>query len=119
MANSKPEALKFARELRRNETAAEIKLWEGLRGRRLGGFKFVRQLAIGSFIADFVCREKRLIIEVDGATHSSDSEIDYDKKRTALLMSQGYRVHRVNNDDVYQNFSDVLDHILMILEGRE
>ena len=119
MANIKPEALKFARELRRNETAAEIKLWEGLRGRRLCGFKFVRQLAIENYIADFVCREKKLVVEVDGVTHSTGSEIDYDEKRTVFLMSQGYRVHRINNDDVYRNFSDVLDHILMILEGRE
>ena len=119
MANTKPETLKFARELRRNETAAEIKLWEGLRGRRLGGFKFVRQLSIGSFIADFVCREKKLIIEVDGATHSSNVEVEHDKKRTEFLASQRYRVHRINNDDVYRNFSEVLDHILMVLEGRE
>ena len=119
MANTKPETLKFARELRRNETAAEVKLWEGLRGRRVGGFKFVRQLGIGNYIADFVCREKKLIVEVDGVTHSSDVEVEHDKKRTEFLASQGYRVHRVNNDDVYQSFNDVLDHILMILEGRE
>ena len=119
MANTKPETLKFARELRRNETPAEIKLWEGLRNRRLGGFKFVRQLAIQNYIADFVCREKNLIIEVDGDTHSTESEIRYDEKRTAFLMSQGYRVHRLNNRDVYENFNDVLEHILMILERRE
>ena len=119
MANTKPEILKFARELRRVENPAEIKLWECLRGRRLGGFKFVRQLAVGYYIADFVCREKKLIIEVDGVTHSTESEIEYDKKRTAFLVLQGYRVHRVNNEDVYQNFNDVLDHILMILEERE
>ena len=119
MANTKPEVLKFARDLRQDETPAEIKLWEGLRGRRLGGFKFVRQLPVGGYIADFVCRERKLIVEVDGATHSTDAELARDAKRSAFLEALGYCIFRVNNDDVYKNYNDVLDHILIILEGRE
>ena len=79
----------------------------------------MRQLPLGSCVADFVCRDQKLIVEVDGATHSTDAEIAHDTKRTTFLESQGFRIHRVNNDDVYKNYADVLDHILMILERRE
>ena len=119
MANTNSRILKFARNLRHAETPAEVKLWEALRNRRLGGYKFVRQLPIGQYIADFVCREKRLVVEVDGVTHSSNSEIDYDSKRTEVLASQKYRVHRVLNDDIYRHFEEVLEHILMLLDCRE
>ena len=107
-----------ARSLRRHQTEAEKRLWGYLRDRRLNGFKFVRQEPVGPFIADFLCREKLLIVEVDGATHSEDNEIQYDERLTRYLTSEGYRVLRVQNVDVYRNLTDVLDMVLMALEGK-
>jgi very-short-patch-repair endonuclease len=77
----------------------------------------VRQEPTGPFVADFVCREARLVVEVDGATHSTDEEVAHDRRRAAYLASQGYRVVRVGNDDVYQRLDDVLATILAGLKG--
>ena len=109
--------LKRARSLRREQTAAEAKLWSSLRGNRLGEHKFRRQVPVGPFIADFLCRERMLIVEVDGATHSSDEEIAFDARRTGYLKTEGYRVLRVLNDDVYRQLDDVLNGILLALDG--
>lgn len=105
-----------ARELRRASTAAERKLWDALRGRRLCGFKFVRQEPIGPFFADFVCREKSLVIEVDGATHSSPEELANDQRREKFLRDAGYRIVRVINDDVFRNLDGVCETILVALQ---
>jgi very-short-patch-repair endonuclease len=110
--------IRRARALRRAQTPAEVRLWGHLRGRRLEGFKFVRQEAIGPFIADFVCREARLVVEVDGATHSTEDELRHDRRREACLAELGYRVVRIHNDEVYQRLDDVLATILAALEGR-
>ena len=107
-----------ARSLRRGQTPAEQRLWGYLRGRRLGGHKFARQVPVGPYIADFVCRERKLVVEVDGATHSEDAEIAYDARRDRFLKAEGFRIVRVLNDDVYRRLDDVLDMILMGLEGR-
>ena len=90
-----------ARRLRREPTSAESKLWAELRNRQLENFKFVRQEPIGNYVADFVCRERRLIVEIDGATHSTDEEVERDAVRTGSLERLGYRVIRFQNDDVY------------------
>jgi very-short-patch-repair endonuclease len=97
MAQTILRILTNARTLRRTETEAEIRLWQQLRNRRLCGHKFVRQLPIGHFIADFACRERKLFVEVDGATHGGDQEIAYDARRTAILEAQGWRIVRVTN----------------------
>ena len=102
--------------MRSRHVGAEEKLWEELRGRRLGGFKFIRQLAIGPYYADFACRERKLIVEVDGATHGLNEEIAADEARTADLRQLGYRVVRVTNDDIDRNLDGVLDTILHELE---
>jgi very-short-patch-repair endonuclease len=113
-----PKRLSQARRLRRDQTPAEIRLWSGLRSRRLSNYKFVRQHSIGPFTVDFVCRKAALIIEVDGATHSDDRDIAYDQRRTAYLKSQGYRVLRILNDDIYHRFDDVMDMILFALADK-
>jgi very-short-patch-repair endonuclease len=95
-----------------------LKIWEELRDRRLGGYKFVRQAPIGSFYADFACRERMLVVEVDGATHSLDEEIAADAARTAHLAQLGYRVLRVGNDEIAGNLSGVLETILHELEKQ-
>jgi very-short-patch-repair endonuclease len=112
MANLTALARTRARSLRKDETQAEIKLWEALRGRRLDHHKFVRQFP---YFADFACRERRLIVEVDGATHGDDAEVLYDGARTRFLEQAGWRVHRVGNDGVYRNLIGVCDSILLKL----
>jgi len=111
-------ALDQARRLRRNQTPAEIRLWSGLRSRRLQNHKFVRQRSIGPFTVDFLCRKAALIIEVDGATHSDDRDVEYDQRRTDYLNLQGYRVLRVQNDDIYHRFDDVMDMILLAVTDK-
>ena len=108
--------LKRARSLRRNQTEAEKKLWGYLRNSSLNSHKFVRQTPIGPYIADFLSFDKKLIIEVDGATHGDPHEIIYDAKRTEYLEHCGYRLFRCYNADVFENLTSVLDGILIQLE---
>jgi very-short-patch-repair endonuclease len=92
----------LARQLRRTETLAEGRLWQNLRDRRLDGLKFVRQATVGPYVADFLCREHKLIVEVDGATHASDDDIRSDGRRTAHLGRLGYKVIRLQNIEVFE-----------------
>ena len=116
MRGPQPWRTNRSRALRSRQVGAEEKLWEELRSRRLSGFKFVRQTPIGSYFADFVCRERRLIVEVDGATHGSAAEMANDVIRTTVLEGMGYRVCRVTNDDVTRNIDGVLELLLHELE---
>ena len=98
-----------ARKLRQNLTDAERRLWSRLRLRQLDGHRFRRQVPIGRYIADFVCFEKRLIIEVDGGQHA-DRHV-HDTARTAWLESEGFRVVRCWNNEVLRNTDGVLELI--------
>ena len=118
MACQTETSLTRARALRRDDTEAERRLWEELRGRRLNGFKFVRQLPIGPYFADFVCRARKLVVEVDGTTHGTESEVRHDEKRTRFLEEQGWMVLRVWNIDVFTARNAVCDAILLALEAR-
>lgn len=89
------------RTLRREMTEAEKRLWQRLRFRQTHGFRFRRQVPIGSFIADFVCHEARLIVEIDGGQH--DPASDYEFRRTRFLEGEGYRVLRFWNNEVLEN----------------
>ena len=109
--------LKRAKQLRTDQTEAEQRLWGYLRAKRLQGWKFSRQVPVGNYIVDFICDEARLVIEVDGVTHSDDHQIKYDEKRTRYLESLGYRVFRCYNTDVYQNLDGVLEGILIALSN--
>jgi very-short-patch-repair endonuclease len=104
-----------ARNLRRNMTDAENRMWYYLRNRRLGGYKFVREHVIGHYIADFVCREKKLVIEIDGGQHMD--AVEYDTQRTKDLEDGGYRVLRIWNHDVFKNTQGVMDSILNLLDA--
>jgi very-short-patch-repair endonuclease len=115
MANLNHIPRTHARALCHNHTEAERHLWEALRARRLGGFKFVRQLPIEPYIADFACREHKLIVEVDGATHGSDEEIAYDERRTRILEKQGWHILRATNHDVLTKRAGVCETILIAL----
>jgi very-short-patch-repair endonuclease len=89
-----------ARDLRQNANAAEQRLWAVLRGKRIGGFKFRRQHALGQYIADFICLQARLVIEVDGDRHGNDEREALDTKRTEYIERLGYRVIRFWNNEV-------------------
>jgi very-short-patch-repair endonuclease len=104
-----------ARNLRANDTEAEYRLWSDLRNRRLNGYKFSRQIPLGPYIVDFLCREQRLVVELDGSQHA---ENERDERRTAWLNHQGYSVLRFWNAEVLQELSAVLDTILAILQGQ-
>ncbi|PYB73427.1 endonuclease domain-containing protein [Rhizobium wuzhouense] len=104
-----------ARSLRKVENDAEAALWSELRARRLGGYKFVRQLPIGPFFPDFACREALLVVEVDGSQHA-DSE--HDAKRNAFMNANGWSVVRFWNADVLREREAVLDTLIAILDGR-
>ena len=118
MARARRKTAGNARALRRQLTPAETLLWAQLRGRRFQSCKFVRQAPIGPYVADFLCRSARLIVEVDGATHATDAEVAHDARRAVFLSAEGYRVLRVNNDEVYSRLDDVLETILAALENR-
>jgi very-short-patch-repair endonuclease len=105
-----------ARELRRNSTAAEQKLWAFLKGRQVGNAKFVRQEPIGRYFADFACRKAKLIIEIDGVTHSTIGEKAKDAKRTAELEKMGYRVVRFSNEEIFGDLEPILEIILRNLK---
>src|SRR5690242_16569099 len=101
-----------ARRLRANSTKAELRLWRHLRARTLMGHKFVRQEPVGPYIVDFVCREQRLVIEVDGGQHATDKR---DAIRDRWLAEHRYRVLRFWNNDVLGNTEGVLETIAAAL----
>jgi very-short-patch-repair endonuclease len=103
-----------ARRLRRDATDAEHKLWYRLRSRGIDGCKFVRQEPIGPYIVDFICRERRLVIEVDGGQHATDPR---DALRDRWLNAHGYRVLRFWNNEVLGNIDGVLEVIASALNA--
>ena len=104
-----------ARELRTLATKAERVLWQQLRRKQLGGFRFLRQRVIGPFIVDFVCPSNKLVIEVDGEVH--DHQVERDTEREAYLEGQGYTILRFRNDAVMNHTRKVLEEILATLRS--
>jgi very-short-patch-repair endonuclease len=105
MRGHNEKAVRIARRLRANQTDAETVLWNRIRNRQIDGHKFVRQVPIGEYICDFVCREKRLIIEADGGQHNGSVT---DEIRDRRLNDEGYRVLRFWNNEVLGNIEGVL-----------
>jgi very-short-patch-repair endonuclease len=97
--------IRIARRLRVNQTDAETVLWNRIRNRQIDGHKFVRQESIGNYVCDFVCRERRLIIEVDGGQHNESAA---DVIRDSRLVAEGFKVLRFWNNDVLGNLEGVL-----------
>ncbi|HLE24519.1 MAG TPA: endonuclease domain-containing protein [Thermodesulfobacteriota bacterium] len=93
------------RDSRKNPTEAERKLWQHFRLRQLGGYKFRMQQPLGPYIVDFVCLEKKLILEVDGGQHSE--QLSYDTERSTWLEAQGFRVLRFWNNEVLKEIEVV------------
>lgn len=118
MRESEWQSRKHVKSLRRNLTDAEAKLWSELRGRRLQGSKFRRQHPIQHYVADFACISAKLVVEIDGTTHSEAHEIDYDATRTKFLEKLGWRVIRFTNDDLFDDVDGVVEAIYEALRMR-
>jgi len=101
-----------ARKLRRAMTDAEQQLWQHLRNRQVESAKFVRQFPIGAHVADFACREARLVVELDGGHHADSAT---DAARTTLIEAYGFTVIRFWNNDVLANIEGVVEEIRQAL----
>ncbi len=118
MINKWPIQIKYARDLRKNQTPEEGIVWQYLRNRKLKGYKFLRQHpvmihdACGKkqfYIADFYCAEKRLVVEVDGQIHLK--QIDYDEARDIVMKEMNLAVLRITNEEINRDVSEVLERI--------
>ena len=107
-----------ARQLRRNPTQEERIVWQKLRYRRLAGYRFRRQHRIGPFIVDFVCLERKLIVEIDGCQHGGRAEEERDRKRAQWLEQKGFRIVRIWNRDVRLDLHDAVESIFRALIGE-
>ena len=108
----------IARNLQRQQTDNERKLWARLRDRRLNGFKFRRQAPCGPFVADFLCEEALPIVDLDGSQHSEADNSLTDAARTERLNALGYEVFRIWNTDFKSNAAGVLNQIVDIATRR-
>ncbi len=106
---------KFAKTMRHDPTEAEYALWQLLRARRLGGMKFKRREPLGSYICDFVCHERKLIVEADGSQHASSA---HDDERDRYFEMKGYRTLRFWNEDIQENIDGVAEQIIQAAAGR-
>lgn len=109
-----PGKRKRARELRRDSTEVETRLWQLLRGRQINGLKFVRQFPVGPYFADFACREARLVVELDGGQHADSA---HDVRRDAFMIAQGYKVLRFWNTEVTENIEGVIERIVAAIDA--
>jgi very-short-patch-repair endonuclease len=110
------QSIAFARRLRRDPTDVERRVWKALRNRQIEACKFRRQVPLGTYIVDFVCIEKKLVIELDGGQHADRAA--HDERRTEWLRGEGYRVVRFWNNEVTTNFEGVLERIRLELRGE-
>ena len=106
----------FAKSLRTNSTDAERKLWSLLRGGRLTGLKFKRQVPVDGYILDFVCFEHRLVVELDGGQHAGS---EADQVRDAHFRAAGFRIVRFWNNDVLGNIEGVYARLTAIANGED
>jgi very-short-patch-repair endonuclease len=114
-ANQSSGTIDRARELRRNSTDAERRLWRALRS-KLPQYKWRRQMPVGPYFADFACFAEKLIIEIDGGQHASAQL--YDDRRTRFIEAQGFRVLRFWNNDAMSNTDGVVQQIALSLRAR-
>ena len=121
------DALHFARELRKNQTSAEMLLWQMLRKRQIHGMKFLRQFKIehsningkkNYFIVDFYCHDLKFIIEVDGKIHSIQP--DYDRDRQTILEAMGHKIFRIKNEEVEleSKIAELKNNIFKLIQSK-
>ena len=104
-------AVERGRILRKAMTPPERNLWQRLRARQLGGFKFRRQAPMGPYIADFLSHDAMLAVELDGDSHAGDAAELHDARRTDFFARQGFSVIRFFNSEVRENLDHVVDRI--------
>ena len=107
-----------ARRMRKTLTDAELFLWNELRAHRLMGLSFRRQMPIVGYIVDFACPAHRIIVELDGSQHATESSLAYDADRTRRLEADGWIVLRFWNDEILRDIDGVCRHILAVIDGR-
>ena len=107
-------AIVRARKLRHTSTDAETRFWNLVRNRSIDGLKFVRQYPVGPFIADFACRDRWLIVEIDGSQHAESAE---DEKRTHFINAEGYSVLRFWNNEVLKDLAGVHSMLMAVVNG--
>ncbi|MGB3874771.1 MAG: DUF559 domain-containing protein [Shinella zoogloeoides] len=107
-----------ARWMRKILTDAELALWNELRAHRLMGLSFRRQMPVAGYIVDFACPAHRIVVELDGSQHATDTSLRYDADRTRRLEADGWTVLRFWNDDVLKDMDNVCRHILAVVEER-
>jgi protein MpaA len=117
--NYTPFAQLKSKELRQNSTEAEKKLWNILRNNQINNLHFKRQKPIGNYIVDFVCLKEKIIIELDGGQHNEPKNIAHDKERTNYLISLGYKIIRIWNNEIFENFEGVKEYLYNSLAPRE
>ncbi|MGE0531501.1 MAG: endonuclease domain-containing protein [Hyphomonadaceae bacterium] len=113
------QSIKRARAMRKDPTSPEERLWSMLRNRRYRDAKFRRQHAIGKYVVDFACVEIKLVIEVDGPSHSDPEQAAFDAERTNDLERWGWRVARVPNAIVYDKGDGLYDFLDRALKGED
>ncbi|MEQ8242573.1 endonuclease domain-containing protein [Fulvivirga sp.] len=117
--NNRNELKKFRKQLRNNATPAENTLWQFLKNKQLEGRKFRRQFSVGNYILDFYCTTEKLCIELDGAGHYNDAQLEYDEERTLFLNNLGIRVIRFENKEVFEALESVLECIKNAFENGD
>ena len=103
--------LEKRRQLRNNPAPAEIKLWQAIKGKQVGGYKFRRQYSVGPYVLDFYCPVLKLALEIDGSSHDGDDAQEYDEQRQRYIEALGIRFLRFTNADVHQNLEGVVTRI--------
>ncbi len=106
------------RALRKNQTEAERKIWQHLRKKQIGGYRFLRQYSIGKYILDFYCPTKKLAIEIDGGQHFEDKK-EHDLLRKKFLKAKGIKEIRFWNSEIFKNIEGVLIEIRRNLGMKE
>src|SRR5687767_3069533 len=113
--DSTPRLRAFARGMRREQTDAERKVWELLRDRRCGGFKFRRQVPVAGYVVDFLCERASLAVELDGEQHAEPKAVEYDRRRSEVLWGRGIRVVRFADHEVLRDPGAVAKTVLRVL----
>ena len=112
---ARPSIFKKAQMLRNNMTEPEKLLWKYLKENQLKGYKFRRQHPIDIFVVDFYCHKAKLVIEIDGESHTRSEIMNYDEGRTIELQNLGLKVIRFSNDqvnnDIYQVLKEIENHL--------
>jgi len=107
----------LARNLRNNSTLSEVLFWNEVKGKRINGFQFLRQMPIGNFIIDFYCPKLRLAIEIDGDSHGFDEAIQRDKHKEKYLSKLGIHLIRYDDNELKSNIQGTIDHLIDWIEN--